>query len=97
MKTTCLAAALALLTGTAAFGQAAEVQAVAPPEGAANQEEKRICKVEKVTGSLTNRRRICMTQSDWEMIAQKTGTAMDRLKEHAAKNHAVYANPIGFQ
>lgn len=34
------------------------------------QKEKRICKSEKITGSLTRVRRTCYTQREWDRLAE---------------------------
>lgn len=43
------------------------------------KKEKKVCKSEKVTGSLTRVRRICMTQSEWDELARRTARDLDEL------------------
>jgi hypothetical protein len=39
--------------------------------------EKKVCKTERVTGSLVSKRRICLTQDQWDKIAADTKKNMD--------------------
>ena len=50
------------------------------------KKEKKVCKTEKMTGSLTRVRRICMTRSEWAEMAEGTNRTLDRLGRSA--NHA---------
>ena len=64
-------AALAMaVTGVAAAAQDAE------PEAA---QEKKICRTSKMTGSLTRRTRICMTEAEWRELANRTRRGLDEL------------------
>ena len=36
------------------------------------KKEKKVCKSEKVTGSLTRVRRTCLTQREWDRLAEVT-------------------------
>ena len=58
-------------------GEAAEV-AVAPAEAADEpKEEKKICRTERVTGSLTRRSRVCLTESEWREVHDRTRRGLD--------------------
>ena len=61
MKLTLTIAALAMMTATGAL---ADTKPVDP--------EKKVCKTERVTGSLTRVNRICMTAAEWNAIAEST-------------------------
>ncbi len=86
MKRTVLAAVILLgATGALAAPPAGEAApadqaASASPSAAtdaaeAPAEEKKICRTQKATGSLTRRNRICMTQAQWREIYDNTGVA----------------------
>ena len=39
--------------------------------------EKKVCKTERVTGSLVSKRRICLTQAEWDKVAAETKKNLD--------------------
>lgn len=45
--------------------------------------EKKICKTEKVTGSLTRVRRTCLTQREWDRLAELTRKGVEGLERDA--------------
>ena len=47
----------------------------ASPQAA--QPERKICRTEKATGSLTRRTRICLTEAQWREIYDRTRTGHD--------------------
>ena len=59
----------------AAMGAAATAQE-AQPEA---EQEKKICRTSKMTGSLTRRTRICMTEAEWRELANRTRRGLDEL------------------
>ena len=64
-KTAILLVAALLASGTAATAAAPD------PNGSQDaRKEKRICKTEKITGSLTRVRRTCYTQREWDRLAE---------------------------
>ena len=64
-KTAILLVAALLASGTAATAAASDT------DGSQDaQREKRICKTEKITGSLTRVRRTCYTQREWDRLAE---------------------------
>ena len=64
-KTAILLVAALLASGTAATAAAPDT------DGSQDaQKEKRICKSEKITGSLTRVRRTCYTQREWDRLAE---------------------------
>ena len=71
MKSIFVVAALAMaVTGVAATAQEAE------PD---SSQEKKICRTSKMTGSLTRRTRICMTEAEWRELANRTRRGLDEL------------------
>lgn len=54
-----------------------------------SKKEKKVCKSEKITGSLTRVRRICMTEAEWTDLAQNTNRALDRLGRSANQAEAL--------
>lgn len=88
MKTGGLIAALALASGSIAF--AAE-PAEAPPE--VDKKQKIRCKSEKMTGSRTKTRRVCMTVKQWEDQADATKKGMDEFGRSAAGGYICKPNP----
>lgn len=68
-----LAAAALMLAAAGTAATASE------PEQAAEEAktEKKVCKNEKVTGSLTRVRRVCMTQREWDGLAESTSRGVN--------------------
>jgi hypothetical protein len=72
MKRLILAAAvLAASTGLSAAAQEAAREEP--------KKEKKICRSEKVTGSLTRVNRICLTQAQWDELAARTRRGLDEM------------------
>jgi len=76
--------AAALLLSTSALG-------AAPPEQAAEQtaeqepkKERKICRTEKSTGSLTRRTRVCLTREQWQELHGNTRAGLDDLVRNAS-------------
>ena len=67
-------AALSLALGSAAFAQDAQQ----PPA------EKKICRSEKMTGSLTRVRRICMTAREWDEMRLRSKHSLEDTVRDAA-------------
>lgn len=83
-KTAILVSAALLASGTAAIAADKET------EGAKDaKEEKRICKTEKVTGSLTRVRRTCLTQREWDRLAEITRRNVNELERDANQSEAL--------
>jgi hypothetical protein len=80
-----LASAVLLATGTMSF--AAEPSAKTEGSQAAKQ-EKKICKSEKLTGSLTRVRRTCLTQAQWDDLAESTRRSVRGIVDDANRTHA---------
>jgi hypothetical protein len=56
------------------------VPASAQTADEAAKEEKKICRTEKMTGSLTRRSRICLTQAQWRELNNRTRKGVDELQ-----------------
>ena len=54
--------------------------------------EKKICKTEKVTGSLTRVRRTCLTQREWDRLAEVTRRGVDGLERDANQSEGLRNN-----
>ena len=106
MKLLAIGAAAIALTAVGAAA-ASEPEGEAPAEAQAQTEtqareaveapqEKRVCRNEKITGSLTRVRRICMTQREWDGLAANTRRDVDTLVRDANQGHAAQTSPGGF-
>lgn len=74
----------ARILGAALLVVAAGVLAAAPAEQPAQQSaqqatqpEKKICRTERATGSLTRRTRICLTAAQWREVNNRTRNGID--------------------
>ena len=84
MKSILVGVALAIaVTGTAA---AQDPQDEAPPE-------KKICRTEKMTGSLTRRTRICLTETQWRELNARTQRGVQEMQQGAAGGTNPAQNP----
>ena len=53
------------------------------PDDAAKT-EKKICRTEKMTGSLTRRSRICLTEAQWRELRSRNKNGVDELQGSAS-------------
>ena len=84
MKSIFVAAALAMaLTGVAASAQDAEQE---PPR------EKKVCRTDKATGSLTRRTRICLTEAQWRELNSRTQRGVGEMQGQGSGGQAVANN-----
>ena len=82
-KTAILLVAALLASGTAATAAAPD------PNGSQDaRKEKRICKTEKITGSLTRVRRTCYTQREWDRLAEIARRENDLITRDANQKYA---------
>lgn len=82
MKSIIVAAGMALvITGTAVSAQQAKEEP---------SKEKKVCRTSKMTGSLTRRTRICMTETEWRELNNRTRKGLEEMGQSAAggTNHA---------
>ena len=90
MKVTTVVAALALsLSGVAVAAQESPEAEIAPVK------EKKICRTEKMTGSLTRRTRICMTAAQWKELNDRTRRGVDEMTSAASGGKACVQDARG--
>ena len=77
MRTRTIAAAV-LFMATGAIAAAPP----APPDEP--KREKKICKTERMTGSLTRRSRICLTETQWREVNNRTRKGVDEMVSTAS-------------
>lgn len=106
-----LIAAAAMLSGsTALLAQEAEdseerqteatVAAAAQTEIEPEAEEEDpgqevICRTERITGSLTRRRRTCMTRDEWNGVESRTRDGLNRMGQRASGGVECRQGPMG--
>jgi hypothetical protein len=61
-----------------------DAMAAAPAAEEAPKAEKKICRTEKSTGSLTRRTRICMTRAQWEALSARTRQGVQDFQNSAS-------------
>jgi len=88
MKVLSMVAAAVLMTATGSLAQAPEAAEPAKPE-------RKVCRSEKMTGSLTRVRRICMTQSEWNRAAENTRRSVAGLERDANQTAATQIPIVG--
>jgi hypothetical protein len=72
-----------MAAGLAALVAAAPAQASDENVEEKSAKEKKICRTEKVTGSLARKRRTCMTQKEWDELAARTKQSLDEYTGNA--------------
>jgi len=88
MKKKLAAALLMLVSATGA-------SANDPVQPAAAEQEKKICKTEKVTGSRTRTQRICLTEAQWRELAAATKKGLDEMGQRTASGSGQNSQPGG--
>jgi hypothetical protein len=92
MKKFVAIAAATMIVATGAYAQDedsdassdAAVQVNSSEDDEEEQEQSRqICRTEQVTGSLTRRRRICMTEAEWDIANGRTRDAVNATQRGA--------------
>ena len=63
---------------------AAGAQAAPPAQSDPPQEERKVCRTEKATGSLTRRTRICLTPTEWRELHDRTRRGLNEMTSAAA-------------
>ncbi|MBT2133814.1 hypothetical protein KK137_05655 [Croceibacterium sp. LX-88] len=79
------AAALAALTTVSVSAQEQQAEQA--------KEEKKICRSEKMTGSLTRTTRICLTAAQWRELTNRTKKGLDEMQGSASGGQRIYDNP----
>ena len=80
--------AILLVAALLASGTAATAAAPDTDGSQDAQKEKRICKSEKITGSLTRVRRTCYTQREWDRLAEIARRDHDLITDDANQKYA---------
>ncbi len=57
------------------------------------QEERKICRTERATGSLTRRTRICLTAAQWREVNDRTRRGVDEMSSNASGGKMCVPNP----
>lgn len=57
------------------------------------REEKKICRTERMTGSLTRRTRICLTAEQWRELNDRTRKGLNEMSRDAAGGKVCVPNP----
>jgi len=84
-----LAAALAV-TGIAVSAQESQESQGQQEEP---KKEKKICRTERATGSLTRRTRICMTDAQWRELNSRTRRGVDEMNSAASGGKMCVPDP----
>jgi len=77
------------VSAAAALLLAATGASAAAPQEAEAKPEKKICKSQKMTGSLTRVTRICKTRTEWNELADANSRALDRMGRSANQAEAM--------
>lgn len=95
-----IVSAAVLLTATVAESAAPPPEAVdtqSAQAGATDDDaknERKICRTERVTGSLTRRSRICLTQAQWREVHDRTRKGVDEMNGSASGSEVcLYEDP----
>lgn len=80
---------LVLAVGLATLATTGPLSAESTNTDAKASKEKEVCRTQTVTGSLTRKRRICMTQQQWDELAAQTKKGLDEFSSNASRNPAV--------
>jgi hypothetical protein len=101
LTTGLLLAATGAMAAPPAEDAAPAEQAAASPTAATNAQpnaeepadEKKICRTERATGSLTRRTRVCLTAAQWREINARTYRGVSEMQGSASGSQAVQNNP----
>lgn len=83
MRKSCMLALLVLTAGASV--SAAEKEPKETSQKATSKKDKVVCRSEKLTGSRTKVRRICMTLEQWDQLAANTRNSMDEASRTAGR------------
>ena len=86
-------AAVAAMALTLGGIQLPSAMAAAPAADEEPAREKKICRTERATGSLTRRTRICMTEAQWRELNSRTRRGVDEMNSAASGGKACVPNP----
>jgi hypothetical protein len=75
---------------TAQADQASNASTEAEPEA---QDERKICRTERVTGSLSRRSRVCLTAAQWRELSDRTRRGVDEMTSAASGGKRCVPDP----
>lgn len=85
-------AAAILMAGTSVAAAAQQAQnQQAPAEQ--QDDNKKVCRTERSTGSLTRRTRVCMTAAQWREVNARTYKGVTEMQGTASGSQAIANNP----
>ena len=84
---------LMLLLGFATSAAFAEAESSVGQAIDAPKPEKKICRTEAMTGSLTRKTRVCMTPAQWDKLSADTGKAVEDMNRYQARPDRQPQNP----
>jgi hypothetical protein len=77
----------------AAAGEPAASEVAVADAAADHVSEKKICRTEKVTGSLSRRNRICLTEAQWREVHDRTRRGVGELQDSASGGKMCVPDP----
>ena len=78
----------------AALALAIPGAASAAEESNSGEKEKKICRTEKVTGSLTRVNRVCLTREQWDALHADTREKVNHMQRSASGGLRIADNPV---
>ena len=87
MKLSIVAVALAM-----AFTSAAASAEDTHPTQEPQKEEKKICRTDRMTGSLTRRTRLCLTAAQWRELSIRTNKGVGEMQGQGSGGQVVQNN-----
>jgi len=85
--------ALTLSLAMAVGGIPVSVAIAAAPAAQEPQPERKICRTTKMTGSLTRRTRICLTEAQWRELNARTRRGVEEMNSAASGGKACVPDP----
>ena len=85
MKALSIVAAAVLMSATGALAAAPDADGAKPEASEPAKKEKKVCRSEKMTGSLTRVRRVCLTESEWRRLSEVTRKGVDDVVRSASQ------------
>ena len=96
MKSSILAAAILLMAAGANAAPPADTETSATSASTDTQaqadDNKKICRTEKATGSLTRRTRVCMTAAQWRDVNTRTMRGVSEMQGQGSGGQVVQNN-----
>lgn len=89
-----------LLAASLAIAVSAPVLAADGDKDQEAPKEKKICRTERVTGSLVASRRVCMTKAEWDQLAAETKKDVEDIQRNGGsipRTAGANGSTAGFQ